>query len=256
MGKLVAGVGYNSEKIPTGYTDANGKWHICRIYSKWFNMIQRCYAVNHVAYKAYGAVGVTVCKDWHDFAEYYNWTRAQFKPNPIQSSTGSKSLRNPQADKDGMGDSKTYSPDTCLYISHRLNTFLVNHSDTEKGLLLGVGYLGKQNYTNTFQARLVGAYNKAGCYPTEVEAHLASMQGRITQYKEVFDKELARCIADGADQEYVDKFNTMIKYQIGKLEDKVKVAQERISNGDYGMTTEQALSCNGSWPKLLSKQQS
>ena len=40
------------------------------LYSTWIGMRQRCNDKNHVGYKLYGAVGVTVCKEWDDFLTF------------------------------------------------------------------------------------------------------------------------------------------------------------------------------------------
>lgn len=34
-------------------------------YRSWWNMMQRCYDVNNVAYHNYGGRGITVCERWH-----------------------------------------------------------------------------------------------------------------------------------------------------------------------------------------------
>lgn len=40
------------------------------IYMIWYNMIRRCENKKCEAYEKYGAKGVKVCKEWHDF-EYF-----------------------------------------------------------------------------------------------------------------------------------------------------------------------------------------
>lgn len=38
----------------------------------WRNMHSRCYNPNNNRYKTYGARGITVCSEWHDFANFYD----------------------------------------------------------------------------------------------------------------------------------------------------------------------------------------
>lgn len=42
-----------------------------RAYSIWRGMKQRCSYKNHVEYIRYGARGITVCKEWGDFRNFY-----------------------------------------------------------------------------------------------------------------------------------------------------------------------------------------
>ena len=39
-------------------------------YARWKSMMARCYQVNATNYRYYGALGVTVCERWHDFATF------------------------------------------------------------------------------------------------------------------------------------------------------------------------------------------
>jgi hypothetical protein len=41
------------------------------IHNIWLSMLQRCEDSNHQAFKDYGARGITVCLEWHDFATFY-----------------------------------------------------------------------------------------------------------------------------------------------------------------------------------------
>lgn len=41
-----------------------------RYYSRWSNMMDRCYSTECEAYSNYGGRGIKVCSDWHDVAKY------------------------------------------------------------------------------------------------------------------------------------------------------------------------------------------
>lgn len=43
------------------------------LYKAWEGMKQRCENPNSTAYKDYGAKGITVCDEWHDFQKFYDW---------------------------------------------------------------------------------------------------------------------------------------------------------------------------------------
>lgn len=40
------------------------------LYHIWLHMISRCHDQNHPSFKDYGARGITVCSDWHDFEKF------------------------------------------------------------------------------------------------------------------------------------------------------------------------------------------
>ena len=41
------------------------------LYQRWSKMIDRCYRPEHSHYHRYGGRGVTVCKRWHSFENFY-----------------------------------------------------------------------------------------------------------------------------------------------------------------------------------------
>lgn len=44
-----------------------------RLYTVWAGMRQRCFNPAHKSYKDYGGRGVSVCKEWEDFACFQEW---------------------------------------------------------------------------------------------------------------------------------------------------------------------------------------
>jgi hypothetical protein len=42
-----------------------------RFYEIWLNIHKRCYEPNNQAYPNYGGRGITVCKEWHEFENFY-----------------------------------------------------------------------------------------------------------------------------------------------------------------------------------------
>lgn len=44
-----------------------------RLYIVWTRMMDRCYRTKTERYKNYGARGITVCDDWHDFSNFRDW---------------------------------------------------------------------------------------------------------------------------------------------------------------------------------------
>lgn len=44
-----------------------------RLNSIWKNMRKRCFGKNEPNYKNYGARGITICNEWSEFINFYNW---------------------------------------------------------------------------------------------------------------------------------------------------------------------------------------
>jgi len=92
------------------------------LYSKWRKMIYRCLDPSSVSYKSYGAVGVTICDEWKYFSNFMDWA-SQYE------------WQGKQLDKDLLGKGrKIYSPDTCCFLSQKVNNFLtgITHGSKSK----------------------------------------------------------------------------------------------------------------------------
>lgn len=50
------------------------------LYMTWKNMMRRCYDPREIGYKNYGAIGVRVCRRWHEKQNFFDDVVA--KPNP------------------------------------------------------------------------------------------------------------------------------------------------------------------------------
>ena len=54
------------------YGFKHGKSHE-KIYNSWAGMKSRCLSKNHSKYKNYGGRGITICEEWLDFNNFYDW---------------------------------------------------------------------------------------------------------------------------------------------------------------------------------------
>lgn len=104
--KTVCGVGMIGEI-------KNGSSHI--LYSRWKNMIRRCYDVKDKDYLTYGAKGVTISEEWKVFANYVNDVEKMSNYDNLVSNP-----LNWEIDKDLSGQN-VYSSDSCIIIKKKDN---------------------------------------------------------------------------------------------------------------------------------------
>ena len=142
----------------------------CPYYTKWMSMLKRCYSENSLTtnptYK-----GCSVCDEWLTFSNFRRWMETQ--------DWEGKAL-----DKDLLVyKNKVYSPETCCFISSKLNTFLVKSDKIRGDYPLGVS-LHSDNRCNS-QALVAfikdGRASKyLGRFKDAMEAHRAWQLAKIT----------------------------------------------------------------------------
>jgi len=70
----------------------------------WKNALSRCYNTKNASYKNYGARGIGVCKEWHDFTIFKKWAYT----NGYSKNTPSLNRKNENLD---------YYPENCNFIT-------------------------------------------------------------------------------------------------------------------------------------------
>lgn len=81
-------------------------------YEPWYRnyrtMMDRCYCKKTGNYHQYGALGVTVCKEWHDINNFKKWVdESGFEPGLTL---------------DRIDNTKGYSPDNCRWATMKQQT--------------------------------------------------------------------------------------------------------------------------------------
>lgn len=107
-GTPVYGIGINDADYPVNITEGEGKqrkiiWR-CAYYQKWVNMLDR---VNGSHYRP-SYVETSVCEDWLNFSAFKSWMEQQ-------------DWQGKELDKDLKGDGTLYSPETCVFVSKKVN---------------------------------------------------------------------------------------------------------------------------------------
>lgn len=105
--RLVYGVGINDAGYPV-----KGKLGVCKYYEVWKGMLQRCYSErarkNRPSYNS-----CEVVESWLTFSNFRIWMEKQ-------------DWKDKHLDKDLIEKgNKIYAPDKCIFISPRLNMFVV-----------------------------------------------------------------------------------------------------------------------------------
>ena len=105
-----------------------------KAYRHWVRLLRRVYDDKddyNIFYK-----GVTVCDEWLNFQNFASWCETQ----PFFSAEDGEG-RPYQLDKDVLvRGNKVYSPDTCCFVPHKVNTLLITCKASRGEHPLGVTY--------------------------------------------------------------------------------------------------------------------
>lgn len=193
MGYNIYGVGHNSKgEYPTRI---NGKHTKC--YATWHSMMQRCYDPKYQE-RCTTYIGCTVYEEWHEFQNFARW----YGNNYYEIEGQRMAL-----DKDILyKGNKVYSPNTCVFVPHRINTLFIKSNKIRGNLPIGVSKNG-----NGYQVGCKNGSGKnisLGYFNTSHEAFL--------MYK--LNKEL---VIQGIANEYKDKiptklYNALMEYEVNE----------------------------------------
>lgn len=169
--KLVCGWGINDVDYNVHKHEfINGKWKkvwVCPYYVKWLNILKRCLSpklqARQPTYK-----GCTVTDKWRRLSDFIKWVDSQ--PN--------RDWENCQPDKDILFEgNKHYSPETVVFVSGKVNNFIIDRGKSRGKYMIGVCDAGKAYKNKPYISRcrdpFTGKGKTIGRFSTEIEAHLA-----------------------------------------------------------------------------------
>lgn len=184
MVSLVQGCGIND----ADYTVQRGRW-ICPFYQTWCNMLRRCYNEEYQKRQP-TYIGCYVCEEWLVFSKFKGWMELQ-------------DWQNKELDKDILvSENKVYGPETCVFVTKLVNTFLSDRRNHRGDWPIGVG-LHKQS--GLFRARcggLQGERLNLGYFKTPEEAHQAWLTCKRKLAKILADKQDDPMVAEALIRRY------------------------------------------------------
>lgn len=116
-------------------------------FDVWSAMMTRCYSSNKTK-RSITYEGCTVCDEWHNFQNFAEW----FEQNYYEVDNEEMCL-----DKDILiKGNKVYSPDTCVFVTQKINKLFVKSNRARGDLPIGVSWSKEANkfratcsYTNS-----------------------------------------------------------------------------------------------------------
>ena len=192
-----------SGNVPKTYESKNGKSISTWEYSKWKNMLERCYdnklKEKHSTYK-----DVICCERWLCFAYFledleilkqeHNWGKDE-KLN---------------LDKDILiKGNKEYSLENCVLIPDYINKLFIKRDASRGKYPIGVSY-HKRDKKYMAHCHIDGEQKRLGCYNTIEQA--------FNSYKQAKEKEIKRIANEYVSKGYVDEnsrlYKAMINYKV------------------------------------------
>ena len=156
-----------------------------RLYRIWINMKDRIYNSKHKNYNDYGGRGITICEEWLDIHNFYDWVITKgYEEN--------KGLSIDRIDNDG-----NYCPENCRWVDKTIQSRNQRIPKNNTSGYKGVSYY-KRN--GNYQTCIRVNYKKInlGYFQTAVE-------GAIAYNNYIIENNLEGFILNEIPQEYLEK---------------------------------------------------
>lgn len=173
-----------------------------KMYKFWIGMLQRCYdekfQEKHPTYK-----GCSVCKEWLNFQNLAKWYEENYYEIDGQRMCVDKDIL--------IKGNKIYSPQTCMFVPHIINTLFIKSDKIRGSYPIGVSY-DKECDKYRSVCKVYDFKNKKqkskhlGRYNTTEEAFMS-----YKFFKENYIKEIAEYYKDKIPS---NLYNAMYKYTV------------------------------------------
>lgn len=133
-----------------------------KFYNTYVNMIERCYSEKwHIKHPTY--IGCSICDEWKSLSNYKEW----FDLNYIDGWVLDKDII--------VQGNKVYSPETCAFIPHEVNLFVIGNMARRGDCMVGVSLVTDLRTKNKYLMSCRNPITKkqeTKRYDNELEAHL------------------------------------------------------------------------------------
>lgn len=172
--KKIQGVGVNDADYPV-FQRIDGRKVCCPFYASWTRMLARCYRkAFHISHASY--INATVANEWLLFSVFRSWMIDQ-------------DWKGLELDKDILiPGNKTYSPETCCFVTRSVNSLLNDHAAARGECPMGV-YWNKTSKKFLAQIKIDGKLKHLGlfsdpdhaedAYRTAKSAHLVDIANGV-----------------------------------------------------------------------------
>lgn len=102
-----------------------------KIYEIWRDMLRRCYDEKRLKkYPTYR--GCEVCEEWHNFQNFAQWYEENYYEIEGQKMCLDKDIL--------IKGNKIYSPQTCMFVPHRINVLFTKSNNIRGEYPIGIDY--------------------------------------------------------------------------------------------------------------------
>ena len=134
---------------------------MCSYYKVWRHMLQRCYDKKYQI-KNHTYLNCTVCDEWLTFSSFKAWMEKQ-------------EWKGKELDKDLLNlGNRQYSPDSCIFLDKRVNSFLLDCAKARGEHKIGVSFC---KASRKFRSQCRNPFTKKeeylGLFTSEELAHSA-----------------------------------------------------------------------------------
>lgn len=156
----ICGVGF----IGDGKHISRHRSNYAPAYTTWINMIKRCYDP-YTINKSPCYSDCFVCDEWHNYQNFAEWYCTNH-PKDGKEYHIEKDIKN-------IGN-KTYSPDSCMFVTRDVNGFVLDSCASRGNYLIGASWLER---LGKFQANCNNPFTRKmdylGIFSSELDAHMA-----------------------------------------------------------------------------------
>lgn len=148
------------------------------IYITWSSMFYRT-SCDKFKNKNHTYKDTFVCEEWHNYQNFIKWFKDNYYEIPNEKMCLDKDIL--------VKGNKIYSPDTCVFVPHAINSLFIKSNKSRGNLPIGVSYVKKNGRYESYLSK----YNKKvnlGYYDTIEEAFKVYKSNKEKYIKEVADK--------------------------------------------------------------------